>query len=208
MKVLIVDDDADIRRLLNRLLTDWGYAPIVASGGTEALEIMQAPDAPQLLVLDLMMPGIDGLEVCRRIKVKGTTVPVYIIILTALDDMRNTVEGFKTGADDYIVKPFMPVELKARLEAGRRIVELQSTLSDKVAELQRVVDHVSGLHGILPVCAYCKSVRNEFETWKRFDEYLVEHMAVELSHGICPECAAEHFPQFSESIKEKKSKAD
>ncbi|MBE9528932.1 MAG: response regulator [Proteobacteria bacterium] len=208
MKVLVADDDVDIRRLLSRVLVGWGYEPVMASDGAEALEIMRAPDAPQLLVLDLMMPGIDGLEVCRRVRAERAIGPVYIIILTALDDMRNTVEGFKTGADDYIVKPFVPAELKVRIEAGRRIVELQSALSGKVAELQGVVDHVKGLHGILPVCAYCNSVRDESETWKRFDEYLTEQMAVELSHGICPDCAAEHFPQFTKSVKEKKSAAD
>ena len=206
MKVLIVDDDVDMRQLLERSFTGWGYEPVMAGNGNEALDILNSSDAPQIVVLDILMPGLGGLEVCRKFRSVAHSSFTYIIILTALATPDDTVAGLEAGADDYIVKPFHPEELKQRVAAGERIINIQGSLIDKVSELQHVVEHVKALQGTLPVCAYCHNIRNEQDDWKRFEEYLIEHLAVELSHGICPACVKEHFPQFEKKISLRKKK--
>jgi two-component system, cell cycle response regulator len=130
MKVLIAEDDRPSNLLLKNLLLRWGYDIVTAFDGTEAWRLLQEEDAPQMAVLDWMMPGMDGLEVCRRIreKEKGGDRYMYVIILTARGDKEDIVTGIDAGADDYIVKPFDKEELRARLRTGQRIVELQTAL--------------------------------------------------------------------------------
>jgi two-component system, cell cycle response regulator len=128
MRILIADDDPVSCHLLDRLLHKWGYEVIAAHGGTEAWEVLQANDAPRVALLDWMMPGLDGLEICRRIRARSSQAYVYIMLLTANDKIGNVVEGLESGADDYLTKPFHPQELRARLRVGLRMLELESGL--------------------------------------------------------------------------------
>ena len=128
MKILIADDDPVSCRLLEKLLSKWGYQTITAHSGTEAWEVLQAEHAPRLALLDWMMPGIDGLEICRRVRARSSQPYVYIMLLTANDKVGNLVEGLESGADDYLTKPFHPQELRARLRVGLRMLELESSL--------------------------------------------------------------------------------
>jgi len=127
MRVLIAEDDADARYLLEELLTRWGYDVVVAGDGQEAWEILNGEDSPRLAILDWMMPGMDGIDICRRLRCKADTY-VYVILLTARSRKADVVEGIEAGADDYIIKPFEPHELRARVRAGTRILELQAEL--------------------------------------------------------------------------------
>ncbi len=126
--VLVAEDDAVFRRVLERQLKNWGYEAIVVQDGTEAWEILQQPNSPELLILDWMMPGIDGLELCRRIREKQEDRYQYVLLLTGKDEKEHVIEGLNSGADDYLTKPFDIGELRARLRTGNRILALQREL--------------------------------------------------------------------------------
>jgi len=128
MQVLIADDENVSRRMLANMLEKWDYEVVSASDGAEAWRLLQQDDAPQLAILDWMMPGLTGPEVCAEVRRRGQEPYTYILLLTARADMQDLVEGMEAGADDYITKPFDAPELKVRLRAGRRILELQTQL--------------------------------------------------------------------------------
>jgi diguanylate cyclase (GGDEF)-like protein len=143
MKILIAEDDPVSRRLLEAILTKWGYEVIVTRDGNEAWQALQAGDAPRLAILDWMMPGMDGPDLCRAIR-KGMKEPyTYIILLTALRGEEDIVAGMEAGADDYITKPFRASELKVRLRAGRRIIDLQNELISARETLRSKATHDS-----------------------------------------------------------------
>lgn len=128
MRVLIAEDDSISRRMLEAFMVKWGYEVIVATQGEEAWGILQGNDSPQLAVLDWMMPGRDGIDICRSLRQRKGRPYTYILLLTARGQKEDIVEGFEAGTDDYVIKPFDPYELRARLRAGQRIVELQEQL--------------------------------------------------------------------------------
>ena len=128
MKVLIAEDEAVSRRLMQAALTRWGYETITANDGCAALAIMQGPNPPKLVVFDWMMPGLDGVELCRAIRAKPQMPYTYILMVTSKRTQENVVSGLSAGADDYITKPFDPEELRVRLRTGKRIVCLQDQL--------------------------------------------------------------------------------
>ncbi|BDV41857.1 diguanylate cyclase response regulator [Geotalea uraniireducens] len=128
MRILIAEDEPNLRQLLKVCLTAWGYDVIVARNGNEAWQILQGEDPPRLVILDWVMPGVNGLEVCQRIRAAGQEPYTYIIMLTSQQREDDLVTGMEAGADDYITKPFKHNELKVRLRAGQRIVELQNEL--------------------------------------------------------------------------------
>ncbi|MEJ2009046.1 MAG: diguanylate cyclase [Acidobacteriota bacterium] len=128
MNVLIADDEPVSRRLLEILLNKWGYEVTVASDGEEAWSALQNATRPRIAILDWMMPGMDGVQLCQRIRQQETLVPTYVLLLTAKQAAEDFNGGFKAGADDYLPKPYGAQELKARLRAARRIVELEDQL--------------------------------------------------------------------------------
>jgi two-component system cell cycle response regulator len=129
VKVLIAEDEAASRHLLESLLRRWGYDVTVARDGLEAKEILQRPDAPKLAVLDWLMPRLDGVELCRELRRRKTDPYTYILLLTAKHTKRDVVHGLEAGADDYIIKPFDPQELRVRLRTGKRILYLLDQLT-------------------------------------------------------------------------------
>jgi diguanylate cyclase (GGDEF)-like protein len=136
VKILIADDSVVSRRLLEATLRKWGYDVMVACDGAEALELLQRKDAPGLIILDWMMPGMTGVEVCRRIRQRDSEPYTYILLLTSKSQKEDLIEGMDAGADDYISKPFDPNELQVRLRAGIRLVDLQSQLLKAREELR------------------------------------------------------------------------
>jgi two-component system, cell cycle response regulator len=141
MRILIADDDPVSCRLLDRLLNKWGYEVIAAHDGAEAWEVLQGERAPRVALLDWMMPGMDGLEVCRRVRARSSQPYVYLMLLTANDKVGNVVEGLESGADDYLTKPFHPQELRARLRVGLRMLELESGLVEARESLRFKASH-------------------------------------------------------------------
>jgi len=142
MKILIAEDNMTTRRILETILVKWNYDVISACDGNEAWEKLQEKDPPKLIILDWMMPGINGVEICRRIRRPDAVEPMYIILLTARDEKNDIVEGLGAGADDYIAKPFDKEELRARIDVGRRVVELQTALLEK--EKLQVIFEMTG----------------------------------------------------------------
>jgi two-component system, cell cycle response regulator len=133
MQLLVADDDPATLTLLQRSLIDWGYEVIAVSDGAAAWEVLRGRDAPQLALLDWMMPGFDGTEVCRRVREESAASFVYLILLTSKHEVTDVVRGIESGADDYVTKPFDAQELKVRLRAGHRIVEFHQRLLDQAA---------------------------------------------------------------------------
>ena len=134
------------------------------------------------------MPGLDGVEVCRRARERTAVRPLYIILLTARADRQDAIDGLGAGADDYVTKPFDAAELRARVGVGVRVVELQVELAARIADLEEALARVDHLHGILPICSYCKKVRSDSDSWQQVEAYVSAHSAVRFSHGVCPGC--------------------
>lgn len=128
MKILIADDDAVSRKIMERMLQQIGYEVEVAANGRQALEKLLVPDGPRLALLDWMMPGLDGSQVCERLRSAGNGRYVYVTLLTSRDSSEDLVAGLEAGADDYLIKPCKPAEIKARLRTGQRILQLEDTL--------------------------------------------------------------------------------
>ena len=128
MRILAAEDNPISQTMLRSMLTKWGYDVVTAGDGNEAWQVLLSSDAPRMAILDWMMPGQDGVEVCRRLGAAGQEPYTYILLLTARSDAQDLVEAIDAGADDYLTKPFNSSELRARLRAGRRIVELQQQL--------------------------------------------------------------------------------
>ncbi|MFQ5586428.1 MAG: diguanylate cyclase [Thermodesulfobacteriota bacterium] len=147
MKILIAEDDPVSRRLLESRLSAWGYEVVVARDGAEAWRVLQGEESPGLAVIDWMMPGMNGVEVCQRVREQAREPYVYIILLTSRDQKEDIIAGMEAGADDYVTKPFDPNELKVRLRAGSRIVELEGKLIETREELrfQATHDPLTGL---------------------------------------------------------------
>jgi CheY-like chemotaxis protein len=188
MKILLAEDDALTRLSVEAALADWGFQAVSYGDGTSAWGALQQPDAPRLALMDWLMPGLDGIEICRRCRATPALSANYLIVLTARDTKADVIVGLQAGADDYVSKPFDREELRLRLRAGQRILELQKSLADRVTDLEDALARVKQLEGIIPICAYCKKIRSDRHYWQQVEAYLQAHIDVRFSHGICPEC--------------------
>jgi sigma-B regulation protein RsbU (phosphoserine phosphatase) len=188
MRILIADDDPHTCSLLKSMLIQWGYDAVLAKNGKEALEILQQDDPPPLAILDRLMPGIDGVTLCRKVRENPNARPNYLILLTGMSDQQDIVEGLRAGADDYVTKPFNVDELQARVQIGVRMIELQSVLMERVEQLETALSHIKRLQGLLPICSYCKRIRDDQKYWQEIELYISEHSDAEFSHVICPDC--------------------
>ena len=199
MNILIAEDDLTSRTVLEAVLTKQGHEVTAVGNGVEAWQALQQPDAPALAILDWMMPEMDGLEVVRRVRSRQTDRPPYIIMLTAKGEKTDIIAGLDAGANDYLAKPFDPGELRARVEVGRRMVEMQGALAAKIEELRQAFEQIKTLRGIVPICAHCKKIRDDQGYWSQVEVYVRDHTEAEFSHSICPECIDILYPGFSRS---------
>jgi CheY-like chemotaxis protein len=188
VRALIADDDLVTATAISSSVTAWGFDVVVAHDGNAAWECLSANPPPSLAIVDWEMPGLDGPELCRRLRADPVRAHVYLLLLTARSSPTDVVEGLEAGADDYLVKPVNLSELRARLHVGVRVVSLQERLANKVAELQATLDKVRQLRGLLPICSYCKRIRNDQNYWERVEVYVTEHTDAKFTHGICPTC--------------------
>jgi sigma-B regulation protein RsbU (phosphoserine phosphatase) len=187
-RILVAEDHQVSRHLLERNLQNWGFDVVTAQDGEVAAEILDGADAPSLAILDWMMPRMDGVEVCRRVREKHASPYIYLLLLTAKSQKDEIAAGLDAGADDYVIKPFDPEELRARLKVGQRVVQLERTLEKQVQDLQTALNDVKKLKSLLPICMYCKSVRDDGDYWRQIDEYIYTETGTDFSHGICPAC--------------------
>lgn len=188
MQILIAEDDPIARHLLDVTLRNWGYDVLITEDGSQAWEVIQAPDRPALSILDWMMPGIDGINICRKIRERSDLVGLYVLLLTTRGSKNDIIQGLDAGANDYLTKPFDPDELMARIKVGERVLGLQVELADRVSELEAALAHVRQLQGIIPICSYCKNIRDDLDSWHQLEKYIVDNSEAQFSHGICPDC--------------------
>ena len=193
MKVLIADDEAVSRRLLETHLHKWGFEVISTANGNDAWHYLHQKDAPRLMLLDWMMPGMQGIEISRAVRNRSPERVSYIILITSRGNKEDIVAGFEAGADDFIRKPFDADELHARIKAGQRILELQSALADRISALEEACSHIKTLQGILPLCMHCHKIRDDQEIWQRLEEYIIKHTDAMPSHSVCPECLEKYY---------------
>jgi diguanylate cyclase (GGDEF)-like protein len=180
MKILAAEDNPIFQSVLRSMLTKWGYDVVIGRDGEEAFAILQSHETPRLAILDWMMPGIDGVEVCRRVRAAGKEPYIYILLLTARTDSQDLVEALEAGADDYLTKPFNTLELRARLRAGRRIVELHEELLVAREALRVQATHDS-LTGLLNRAAILEVLQTELARASR-DRQPVSVLMVDLDH--------------------------
>ena len=203
MRVLVAEDDAVYCRILQSVLRD-EYEVVIAEDGNRAWEILQAEDAPRLALLDWQMPGLNGLQVCRKVREHPAMESFYLVIATIRQSLDDVLAGFAAGANDYVIKPFHAQELRARLRVGRRVVELQAALASRVVQLQDALSRVKQLQGLLPICSYCKRIRDDHDYWQQVETYMSEHSQAIFTHGICPECYEKFFKTELEELRKGK----
>ena len=195
--ILIVDDLPRNLQVLALLLDKAGYRVSMAMDGAQALEMVRQ-EPPDLVLLDVMMPGLDGLEVCRRLKAEEATRDLPVIFLTAKAELEDLQEGFRLGAVDYVTKPFRGGELMARVathvslkKALERERELRKSLEESLAQ-------VKTLSGLLPICARCKKIRDDNGSWNQLENFISAHSNADFTHGICPECSSALYPEMND----------
>ena len=192
MKLLLADDDPIYQRLIEKCLRS-EFDICVANNGGDAWRLLTEPPVPKIAVLNWMMPQSDGVELCHKIRGTGQTARMYVVLVTAKSRLQDVLDGFHAGADDYVLKPFHPSELRARVMVGSRIVGLQDALADRIDKLQDALAQVRTLRRLLPICSYCKRIRDDHDYWAQLEEYLGKHADLEFSHGICPNCYEKYW---------------
>jgi len=203
MRILIAEDEPTNRRKLEITLSQSGCDVVATTNGLDALAVLLGENAPHLAILDLMMPGLDGSDVCRQVRAAPSApagIAPYLIMLTGNGEKESVVQGLEAGANDYLTKPFDPAELRARVQVGLQMIELQRKLADRVKELEAALSNVRQLQGLLPICSACKSIRDDQNYWQRVDTYIGAHADVQFTHGICPDCLVSLYPDLADAV--------
>jgi len=188
IRVLVAEDDDKTRSALVFLLQRHGYEVSVASDGQAAFEKLMVLNPPQIALLDWEMPLLDGLHVCRAVRSLPESRYTYIVMVTARDDPQDVLAAFAAGVDDFLAKPADSAQLLARLRCGERVLGLEQRYAERVAELELALDEVRQLQRLLPICMYCKKVRDDTDYWQEIEDYIHTQTGTDFSHGICPDC--------------------
>lgn len=190
MKILIAEDEYTTRLMVQVCLENWGYSIESVEDGKKAWDIINQNNPPQIAVLDWEMPGISGIDLCRKIKSLDRSSPIHVILLTARDSKNDISQGFEAGADDYITKPFNDDELGARIRVAERIVTIQSSLNSSLEELREALDMVQSFEEPVAVCRKCQKIGAFDGSWRtpeKLLEYPVDPRFIQLD---CPSCKA------------------
>jgi len=166
VRILLADDDEVSRHILKATLSRWGFDVVTAVDGEQAWQILEGEDTPRLAILDWMMPGMDGVDVCRKVREQLTGPYIYMLLLTSKREKEDIVSGMAAGADDYVSKPFDPQELRMRLKAGERIIDLQEKLLQAQQELHYMATH-DNLSGLQNRYAILEALRRELSRARR-----------------------------------------
>jgi DNA-binding response OmpR family regulator len=219
--ILVVDDTPASLKLLGDTLTAEGYRVRPADSGELALAAVAA-NPPELILLDLRMPGLDGLEVCRRLKARPESRDIPIVFVSASGESTERVEGLKLGAVDFVAKPFQQEELLARVQTHLELRRLQVRLEHQAADLRRINEllqnelvernraeqalretnvelasalaNVKSLSGLLPICSACKGIRDDKGYWSQVETYIERNSEATFTHGLCPDCVKKYYP--------------
>lgn len=176
------------------------------NNGEEAWDFIRH-NRVDIALLDWKMPKLEGVEVCRRARaIPSNNGYLYIILLTANDTIEDVVEGLNAGADDYLRKPYDSDELRSRIAVGERIIKLERTLAANIVELQDALNSIKILKGLLPICMYCKKIRDDGDYWHQIESYIHEHTEAGFTHSICPDCREKIVKPMLDSLKKEKEK--
>jgi phosphoserine phosphatase RsbU/P len=174
-KVLIAEDDPVTRKVLSLILPKLGRETVVAEDGAQAWEIIEKDEAIRMVVSDWLMPNLDGLSLCKKIRARLSPASyTYFILVTSKGSKANYREAMQAGVDDFLTKPLDTDELVMRFWVADRILSYTSRIEQ--------------LEGILPVCSYCKRIQDERQQWSTLEKYVTKSGQASISHGICPEC--------------------
>jgi PleD family two-component response regulator len=202
--VLIVDDHPTNLNVLIDALETADFRTLIATNGEKALQQV-GRFLPDLILLDVIMPGLDGFETCRRLKAAAATREIPVIFMTALDDVESKVKGFEAGAVDFVTKPIEHREVLARVTTHLTLRFLQKELHKKNqqlelknGQLQEALDKIKTLRGLLPICANCKKIRDDQGYWQDVTVYIRDRSEADFSHGICPDCLKKLYPDLYE----------
>lgn len=193
--ILVVDDSAANVQLLHSALS--GYRVVFALNGEDALRIARQ-SKPDLALIDVLMPGMDGYELCRRLKLDEALREVPVIFITSLARSADEERGLALGAVDYITKPVVPALLRLRVHNQLELKRQRDLLERRTAELEEAVSRVRQLEGIIPICMYCKKIKNDEDYWQQVESYLAQHSAALFSHGVCPDCFQKQMREIDE----------
>ena len=191
--ILVVDDNPQNLQLVAGLLNDALACDLCfASSGADALEVMGSI-APDLILLDVNMPEMNGFEVCSAIRATPEWRDIPVIFLTAQRESDFIVKGFEAGGSEYVGKPFESRELLARVQLHLELKLKRDELKHRNDELETAIARIKRLEGIIPICMYCKKIRDNDSAWQQMERYISEHSDALFSHGICPDCFAERY---------------
>ena len=202
LRVLVADDEPVSRTVVGAMLRKAGYSVMYAPDGAEAWQLLDAMEPPSLALLDWEMPGLQGPEIVQKLRTKTAASPTYLILLTSRDSQADIVQGLRAGADDYVTKPANQDELIARVNVGARVVRLQAALADRVRSLEEALANVKALQTLLPMCAYCKSVRNDQNYWEKVETYFAQFSGVSFTHSYCPACYERYVKPDLEALED------
>ncbi len=197
--ILIADDDRINLTMLSTILGEFGYRIHPVGNGREALAQTELLH-PDLILLDVMMPGLSGFELCVQLKSREATRAIPIIFVTCLQDEKHEGEGFALGAVDFIRKPFSPITVLARVKTHLELKQhrdyLEKLLRERTEKLSKVKAEMKILSGLLPICAACKKIRDDHGYWNKLESYIERHSEAAFTHGICEQCAQARNPEL------------
>jgi PleD family two-component response regulator len=199
--VLIVDDVPKNLQVLGNILRKKDYNIAAATSGKQALDMVEKV-LPDLILLDIMMPDIDGFQVCEKLKGSKRSNDIPVIFLTAKTGTEDIVKGFEVGAVDYLTKPFNSAELLARAHTHIELKKARDKERELIFKLKDALTKVKQLSGLVPICSRCKKIRDDEGYWQRVEEYIEMHSEAQLTHSLCPECVIKLFPEMSDEILE------
>nr|WP_321400920.1 response regulator [uncultured Desulfobacter sp.] len=196
--ILIVDDQPNNIKVLISFLKSQNFQTRIAESGERAMQLLDR-FLPDLILLDVMMPGMNGFDTCTEIKADKKKADIPVIFMTALDNIEDKVQGFKAGGVDYITKPFDQTEMLARINTH---IELRQ----KTIALETALAEIKTLSGLLPICASCKKIRDDKGYWNLLETYIEQHTQATFSHGVCPECMDKLYGKQDWYIKKKEQR--
>lgn len=186
--MLVAEDNESARTGLVRLLERDGYEVTAANDGQAAMDILLSPNPPQIALLDWEMPHLDGIHVCCAVRSMPSNPYTYIIMVSARAQAADALAAFAAGVDDFLSKPMDSLQLLARLRCGERVLGLETHCAERIVELKKALHEVRKLTALLPICMYCKKVRNDSGYWQEIDAYIHDKTGTDFPHGICPSC--------------------
>ncbi len=195
IKILVVDDDPEILFATERIVKKMGFTAVGASTGFDCIDKVER-EQPDLILLDVELPDISGVEVCYTLKNDPAHKKRYIMMLsgnkTSSDDQ---ADGLDSGADGYGARPVSQRELASRVNSMARLIRAERKCEAYIVELEKALEDIKVLSGIVPICMHCKKIRDDKGYWNQLESYIQNHSSAKFSHGICDPCMHTHYPE-------------